>query len=468
MPLCPPLDVERVGIILYKGYTEGMATTLVLFTRDLRVHDHPALHAAAARGEVVPLFVLDPGALKSFGATNRISFLLDSLADLRRSLRTRGGDLWLRRGKTVDETLKLAREVEADAIFLSSDASSFAGARFRRLRSGAGVEVGDFPGISVVEAGALTPGGGDHYRVFTPYMRAWLGIRKRPVLDAPSNLRVPGSPEPGALPELSDLTAGERAPDLVSGGESAARSRAEEWLANGVRRYDAERNDMAADSTSRLSPYLHFGCISARELVAEAPGGKGGTAFVRQLVWRDFFLQVLEATPSYPVEDYRRSERVPTEDGDGLGRWKEGLTGIPLVDAGMRQLIDEGWMHNRARLVTATFLTRHMNVDWRAGAQHFWDLLVDGDVASNAGNWQWVAGTGNATRRNNPMNPLRQAKRFDRAGDYVRRYVPELADLDSAVIHEPWKLGESELRARSYPMPSAVDPDLQGALTLRS
>ena len=388
------------------------------------------------------------------------------MEDLRASLRGRGGDLWIRHGDTVGETLKLAREVAAAAVFLSQDASSFARRRIRRLREDAEVEVRTFPGISVVDPGALTPASGDHYRVFTPYMRAWLGLRKRPVVDAPVRVNVPSAPPPGKIPSIAELAQGVASRDLDTGGEAAARERAGRWLSDGIRNYYEVRNDMAADSTSRLSPYLHFGCISARELIAEAPRGKGATEFVRQLIWRDFFLQVLADTPDYPRSDYRSLEGDPVDDPEGLERWKQGITGIPLVDAGMRQLATEGWMHNRARLVTASFLTRTMGIDWREGARFFWDLLVDGDLASNAGNWQWVAGTGNATRRGNVMQPLRQAKRFDRTGEYVRRFVPEIADLDSSVIHEPWKLGERELSARGYVLPLSSEANGQSSLPL--
>ena len=430
-----------------------MQPTIVLFTRDFRVHDHPALVQAAEAGPVVPLFVLDDALLSSFGAANRVRFLLESLEDLRASLQELGGELWIKRGDTVAEVHDLARRTDAKAVYLIADASSAARLRLQRLRYEGEFEVNTFPGISVIEPGEFTPQDSDHYRVFTPYLKAWLDEGKRTV-EEPPRLQVPSDIPAGAMPALRDVVrAGILSPNVMRGGESAARARALDWFQSGVDGYLEGRDDLAADATSRLSPYLHFGCISANELVVGAPRSHGGREFVRQLVWRDFFLQVLAAAPDYPRADYRESPERWIDDDEALTRWREGMTGVPLVDAGMRQLLAEGWMHNRARLVTGSFLTRHLKIDWRAGARHFWNLLVDGDVASNAGNWQWVAGTGNATRRTTKLNPLRQAKRFDRSGEYVRRYVPELADLETPTIHEPWRLGESELEGRGYPLP---------------
>jgi len=202
-----------------------------------------------------------------------------------------------------------------------------------------------------------------------------------------------------------------------------------------------------------LSPYLHFGCLSASAVLARSEDRPGGEAFARQLCWRDFYHQVLAARPDFPYTDYRsrgkrwrRSERLAEA-------WRRGLTGYPIVDAGMRQLEHEGFMHNRARLITASFLTKTMRIDWRLGAEHFARLLIDGDLACNTGNWQWVAGTGNDTRPNRILNPLRQARRFDHDGEYVRRYVPELATVAGRAVHEPWRLPPGERHRLDYPQP---------------
>jgi deoxyribodipyrimidine photo-lyase len=233
----------------------------------------------------------------------------------------------------------------------------------------------------------------------------------------------------------------------VPGGETAGVARAGAWLRSHLRGYGAGGHDaVAADATSRLSPYLHFGCVSARALAVRAQE-RGGEAFVRQLCWRDFYAQILSAQPRTQVDDMRPRGDRWLDDPDALAAWKEGMTGYPLVDAGMRQLSEEGWMHNRARMVAASFLVKDLGIDWREGARHFFDLLLDGDIAQNIGNWQWVAGTGVDTRPNRIYNPTAQLKKLDPEGEYVRRYVPELADVPSRAIAEPGLL------APSYPGP---------------
>ena len=440
-----------------------MRTALMLFTCDLRVHDHPALAAAARQAEqVVPVFVLDDAILDGdLASPNRLSYLCDALADLDRSLRRLGTSLVVRRGDVVDQAMALADESRAEAIYLTEDVSAYARRRQQRLRRAAapaGIELRCFEGVTVVPPGHLSPGGGDHFKVFTPYHRQWAAADLRAVEPAPTRLPAPSGMESGNLPELHQLTDGTPSPELRGGGETAARRRATSWLRDGAERYADANDDLAGDATSRLSPDLHFGCLSPRELVSLAPEGPGGAAFVRQLCWRDFHHQVLSANPGLPHRDYRtRGDEWRRDDAD-LATWKAGRTGIPVVDAGMRQLVREGWMHNRARLLTASFLTKDLYLDWRLGAAHFWDLLVDGDMANNAGNWQWVAGTGNDTRPNRMFNPLRQADRFDPDGDYVRRYVPELAGVAGPAVHRPWQLPQGQRRALDYPGPM-VDHD---------
>jgi deoxyribodipyrimidine photo-lyase len=222
------------------------------------------------------------------------------------------------------------------------------------------------------------------------------------------------------------------------------------WLRSGAPGYDAGYEDLAADATSRLSPYLHFGCISPLEVARRAEEVAGAAPFVRQLAWRDFFHQLLAARPETAHQDMRPRGDRWSDDTEALEAWKQGKTGYPIVDAGMRQLLREGYMHNRARLITASFLVHDLRVDWRAGARHFFDWLVDGDIANNVGNWQWVAGTGANPRPPRAFNPLRQAYRFDQDGAYVRHYVAELAAIDGRAVHEPWKLRE---KPTGYPTP---------------
>jgi deoxyribodipyrimidine photo-lyase len=255
------------------------------------------------------------------------------------------------------------------------------------------------------------------------------------------------------VPREIDLVHGATSPDLLPGGETAGRSRLRAWLRGGLARYGDRHDDLAGDATSRLSPYLHFGCLSPREVLEQARHRDGAEPFVRQLCWRDFHHQVTAVHPAIAREEYRTRGDRWRRDGRHLAAWKEGRTGYPIVDAGMRQLAREGFMHNRARLVTASFLTKDLYQDWRLGAAHFLDWLVDGDIANNSGNWQWVAGTGNDTRPNRMFNPLAQARRFDPDGCYVRRYVPELAPVAGARVHEPWTLPRSVRRALDYPPP---------------
>ncbi|HEY1317683.1 MAG TPA: deoxyribodipyrimidine photo-lyase [Gaiella sp.] len=428
-----------------------MPATVVLFTRDLRVHDQPTLRAATdAGGEVVPLFVLDDAFASERVGVSRRAFLAEALADLRESLRVRGGDLVVRRGDPVVETLRIAHAVGAATISVGDDASAYAQRRRRRLAeacAGERIELRVEDTIAAVPAGELAPDGRDHYRRFTPYWRRWRETPLPAVLGPPKRVVIPHGLDPGALPP-KDERAG-----LPPGGEAAGRRRLAGWLRDGIRDYAATRDLLAVDGTSRLSPYLHFGCVSAREAVERARGcGPVAEEFVRQLCWRDFFLQLLEANPGTQTADLRSRAVEWREDEEALERWSQGLTGVPIVDAGMRQLRREGWLHNRGRLIVGSFLTRTLGLDWRRGAEVFFDLLVDGDVANNVGNWQWVAGTGADSRPNRRFNPLRQANRFDPDGAYVRRYVPELADVDPAFAHEPWRAPRSR-RPAAYPPP---------------
>jgi len=430
-------------------------TTVVLFTRDLRVHDHPALSEAAdASARVVPLFVLDDALLASrYARPNRLLFLLEALADLDGSLRALGGHLVLRRGDAVREVLAVVEATGAHAVFASADVSAYARRRERRLAAACaehGVQFRTFPGVTVVEAGAVRPAGGDHFRVFTPYWHRWRALPMRPLAQPPRRIAVPDGLARGVVPRLSDLTVGAASPQVISGGETLGRARLETWCRDGLAGYPERHDALGIEGTSRLSPYLHFGCLSPVEVVSRSLTRGESEAFLRQLCWRDFHHQVTMAFPAIAREEYRSRGDRWADDAELLAAWIAGRTGYPLVDAGMRQLAVEGWMHNRARLVTASFLVKDLGLDWRLGARHFLDLLVDGDIASNSGNWQWVAGTGNDTRPNRVFNPVRQAVRFDPEGAYVRRWVPELATVTGARVHTPWRLPSAERERLDY------------------
>lgn len=437
-----------------------MKTALILFNRDLRVHDNPALAAAARAERTLPLFVFDEALLGSrFAAPNRVAFMLEALHDLDDSLRRAGGRLFLRRGDPVAEAIAVAREAGASELHVSADYSAHAQRRQRRLERACEEERIEFrahPGTTIVPPGAVTPGGGDHFKVFTPYHRAWSALPARERAARPRQLAVPAGVRSGRLPALAGLTDGSPSPRRAKGGEDEGRRLMRAFLRDGLGEYEARHDDLPGDGTSRLSAYLRFGCLSPLEVMREARDREGGAAFARQLCWRDFHHQVLAAVPSLPRRDYRPRRDRWSRSRRALEAWTEGRTGYPLVDAAMRQLRVEGFMHNRARMTVASFLCKDLYVDWREGAWHFWDLLSDGEIANNAGNWQWVAGTGNDTRPNRVLNPLRQAERFDPEGEYVRRYLPELGSVAGRAVHRPWLLdGFAKL---DYPEP-IVDHD---------
>jgi deoxyribodipyrimidine photo-lyase len=428
---------------------------VVLFNRDLRLHDHPALDGAiSAAGDALGCFVLDERLLRSstMGA-NRVAYLLEALADLRRSCRRLGSDLIVRRGDPAREVSLLAAATGSASLHVSVDVTKSATAReaaLSQLADATGSELGRHPGIAIVAAGAVTPAGGDHYKVFTPYFRAWSRQERRQVLPAPTSLApLPRPVEPGDIPTLealqlggvaSDpvheesfrpLVLGRTSPGRLSGGETAARSRVTAWLGSaGAAAYDTGHDDLAGDLTSHLSADLHFGCISPAEVEqlvvssrAAASATAGADAVIRQLCWRDFYLAVTQAFPDVSSKDYRPRGRQWRVDDAELAAWRAGDTGVALVDAAMHQLEEEGFVHNRARLVAASYLTKTLGHHWREGADHYMRWLTDGDVANNSCNWQWVAGTGNDTRPNRVLNPERQAARHDPSGAYRDRYL---------------------------------------------
>ncbi|MGW7457583.1 cryptochrome/photolyase family protein [Streptomyces sp. NPDC054797] len=439
-----------------------MNVAVVLYTSDLRLHDHPPLRAAMSScDQVVPLFVRDRAvAAAGFAPPNRQAFLADCLADLDAGLRARGARLVLRSGDVVAEVCALVRETDADEVHMAAGVSAYAQAREERLRSALEAEGRRLyvheTVITAVAPGAVHPAGADHFAVFTPYLRRWTELPPRPLAAAPRTVRVPEGVGSEPLPARGSLTG--ISPGLARGGESEARRLMANWLRSGLADYADRHDDLAGDATSRLSPHLHFGTLSATEAVhrARSAGGPGAEAFVRQLCWRDFHHQVLAARPEVATEDYRaRQDRWRTGPAaeEETEAWKDGRTGYPVVDAAMRQLRHEGWMPGRGRMLVASFLTKTLYIDWRTGARHFLDLLVDGDLANNQLNWQWVAGTGTDTRPNRVLNPVRQGLRFDPQGHYVHRWVPELAGLDAPLVHEPWRLAEPERARYDYPDP---------------
>jgi deoxyribodipyrimidine photo-lyase len=397
---------------------------------------------------VVPLFVLDPAIP---APPNRARLLAESLADLRQQLRERQADLIIRTGAVAAEVIRLAAETDAQGVYIADDVSHYATRRRRELERECARHRLDLtltPGLTIVPPGDLTPATGVSYRVFTPYWRAWRAVPWRQPCPVPDVITTPAVQQVGRLPAAGRGDS----PDLATGGETAGRRRFTAWRPRELAGYPDRHDDLAGDQTSRLSAYLRFGCVSPLEVAIGARDRPGGEEFCRQLAWRDFFYQVTATFQDLARKDYRPGPAWH-EDAHALEAWRTGQTGIPIVDAGMRQLAAEGFMHNRARMITASFLTRNLGISWRDGYQHFGQLLADGDVANNAGNWQWVAGTGHNTRPNRVMNPLRQAQRFDADGEYVRRYVPELGGLPADRVHTPWRLDGAARRRLGYPDP---------------
>jgi deoxyribodipyrimidine photo-lyase len=447
-----------------------VSTVLLWLRRDLRLHDHPALRAALDAGTVVPVFCFDDGLLGGRHASGpRTQFLLESLTELGEELRARGSRLFVRRGLPQRELPALARELNAGAVHFSADAGPFARRRQRQVTqalSEVGVAAQPHPGLWTVDAlEPIRTRAGGPYTVFTPFHRAWLEQPRRDVLGAPRRLPAPPSTvAAGRLPALGDLGLKQECSDPAPGGERAARDALRRFLAGPVDDYEDGRDRLAGDQVSRLSPYLHFGCISPREVEHRSTRGAGAAAFRRQLCWRDFYAHVLGHFPTNARSEYQERYRGTIRWSHAEKRfeaWCDGRTGYPSVDAGMRQLRREGWMHNRARLLVGSFLTKDLGIDWRWGERWFMRLLIDGDEASNNGNWQWIASVGvdpqPAFRR--IFNPARQQERFDPDGAYVRTYVPELARVPDRYLAEPWMMPadvQERVRCRigtDYPRP---------------
>ena len=445
-------------------------TALVWFRRDLRVRDHPALRAAIERHErVVPVFCFDDRLLHGRHSSGpRTQFLLECLHDLDDSLSALRGRLAIRHGPPERELATLAGEVDATEIHHTYDVSPFARDRGRRVHAaldGSPVTLVGHPGLTVADdVREIATTQGRPYSVFSPFHRNWAGQGRRSVLNAPGEVRLPPRVRIGRIPSLSALDLREEVPDAMAGGESEARRRLERFLRSGVHGYADGHDALGEDATSRLSPYLRFGCLSPRAVEERLPQGEGAQAFRRQLCWRDFYHHVLFHFPDnarHEFQDRYRGRLKWRRDDEGFSAWTEGRTGFPLVDAAMRQLRREGWMHNRARLVVGSFLTKDLGIDWRRGERWFMRWLVDGDEANNNGNWQWIASVGTDPQPvfRRIYNPALHLERHDPEGVYVRRYVPELREVPDDHLAEPWRMPEEVQRecgcliGRDYPAP---------------
>ena len=446
-------------------------TAIVWLRRDLRLRDHPALRTALDRHEhVIPFFCLDDRLLGGrFASGPRTQFMLEALADLDAGLRDRGGALVIRRGPPEQELARLIEQSGADEVHFTQELTPFGRGRGLRVRSAlerTSAVLCAHPGLTVADDVTEIRTQQDRpYTVFSPFRRNWSELPRRPVLQAPRAVQLPATIEAGEIPGLADLGLEQEVAEPMAGGESEGNRRLERFLAGPVDRYRrGGQDDLARDGTSRLSAYLHFGCVSPLQIEARLAGGEGPQAFRRQLCWRDFYHHVLWAHPDNARQEYQERYRGTidwVEDGDLLTAWQHGRTGYPLVDAGMRQLLREGWMHNRARLVVGSFLTKDLGIDWREGEAWFMRLLLDGDEANNNGNWQWIASVGTDPQPyfRRIYNQALHIERFDPEGIYVRRYVPELASVPDRWLSEPWEMPEEVQRdcgcviGRDYPEP---------------
>ena len=388
----------------------------------------------------------------------------ESVVALGEALQERGARLRVLRGRAVEVLPALARETGASSVFVTRDATPYGRSRDRAVAArlaGDGVTLHAKRGLYVHEPDEVATQDGRPYTVFTPFRRAWGGRARaggRP--GAGRSLGPPGG-RPDAVPDLGAPSAD---PSLIPApGERAARERLAAWVERGIEAYADRRDRMDLDGTSRLSQDLRWGLLSPLEVLERAGGpGDGRRVFASEVAWREFYAHVLWHHPRVLREPFQPAfAALPwRDDPDALDAWREGRTGYPIVDAAMRQLRASGYVHNRARMITASFLTKHLLADWRTGEAEFMRHLTDGDVASNNGGWQWTASTGMDPQPYfRVFNPILQGRRFDPEGDYVRRWVPELRGIAGAAVHEPWRLDAAALAAAGvrigadYPAP---------------
>ena len=421
------------------------APAIVWFRRDLRISDHTALHRAAASGApLVPVFVFDPAILgaKDTGS-RRTAFLLECLKSLEANLTYLGATLIFRKGQPVEELRAVAQETNAKKIFFNKDVEPYSRKRDEKVAKMAkeeGLEIEACDDLMIHPPGRVQRAAGGPYTVFTPFSRAALAIPPHDPLPRPNKLAGASKAKSISLPNIKGLGLDPCDIPLPPAGEKAAQQLLRDFVSKNLRRYDSVRNFPQADATSRLSPHLRFGTISVRTVLAAArraraddPSAKKQIdVFISELVWRDFYKQILWEYPHVAEGSFRREyDRIEWENRKDLFQaWCEGRTGFPIVDAAMRQLNQTGWMHNRLRMIVASFLTKDLLVSWQWGERYFMEKLFDGDLAANNGGWQWAAGTGtDAQPYFRIFNPTSQAERFDPDGKFIAQYVPEADSL---------------------------------------
>jgi deoxyribodipyrimidine photo-lyase len=416
-----------------------MTAALLWFRRDLRLHDHPALAAACADGEeLLACFVLDPRLVASSGP-RRLQFLGDSLRQLRDDL---DGRLLVTRGQPEQQIPRIAKEIGASAVHISQDFAPFGHRRDEKVRAALeSVPLVKTGSPYLVSPGRVTKKDGSPYKVFTPFLRAWREVGWRePARSGGDSVRWL---DPAQL-RIDQCEIPDRGLALdLAAGEAAALKQWNSFANNGLQRYHEDRNRPDLNGTSRMSAYLKFGNIHPRTMVADLNlRGKGAQTYLRELAFRDFYADVLHHRPASAWRNWNSDfDAVETDNGTTAKRrfesWKAGETGFPIVDAGMRQLRETGFMHNRVRMVVASFLVKDLHLPWQWGAEWFLDQLTDGDMANNQHGWQWCAGCGtDAAPYFRVFNPTTQGEKFDPSGDYIRRWVPELRAADDAHLRK--------------------------------
>jgi deoxyribodipyrimidine photo-lyase len=421
------------------------------FRRDLRLHDHLALQAAAAGADVLALFVVDPALWEPAGAPRR-AFLVGCLESLQEDI---GGHLVIRHGDPVTVVAEVARQAQAEAVYVSADFGPYGRRRDALVQEALGdIALRRVGSPYAVDPGAVAKADGSPYRVFTPFSREWRHRGWPPPAPRPRVSWVEGTPS-DKLPDTPGVGAQGPVP-----GEEAARRRWRQWRErDGGQGYGPHRNEPAADATSHMSVYLKWGCLHPRTLLADLGPSKSDDVYRNELCWREFYADVLWHHPESArraLQPHMANMQLDrgAEADERFRAWTEGRTGYPIVDAGMRQLLAQGWMHNRVRMIVASFLVKDLHIDWGRGARWFLEHLVDGDLASNNHGWQWVAGTGtDAAPYFRIFNPTSQGEKFDPDGSYVRRWVPELADVEAKFVHRPWEAAQLPVSAAAYPDP---------------
>ena len=446
--------------------------TIWWIRRDLRLTDNAALHSALQAGSVLPVFILDPAFDSS--STRRKDFLYEGLHTLDKDLRKRGSYLVVRSGKPLNVLKQLIIETQADAIFAEEDFTPYA--RKRDLEIEHHLPLHLVNGQTVHHPNAVLKADRKPYTVYTPYSKAWKAKlpSKLELYPAPEKINTPYELVNEKLPPF-------KTNPLFPAGEQEALVRLEEFLFKKIYSYNEDRNRMDLDGTSSLSPYIRFGMIGLRQAVSMAMSpspfgrrvpfrvgvrgeGKGAETWLNELIWREFYIQILYHFPHVSKTPFNKSlTNIPwRNNASEFEAWKRGETGVPVVDAAMRQLKETGWMHNRARMIVASYLVKDLLIDWRWGEAWFMENLLDGDIAANNGGWQWTAGTGtDAAPYFRIFNPVLQSAKFDPNGDYIRKWIPELRSLDAKEIHAPW---EKSIKVKGYPERPIIERDKQRTL----